>query len=149
MKFPFLRSKLKKILTFFIFLSSVLYIGCSFIIVNLFFSTSSLIDTEYRVEENNIDSTPIIVVGNNVKNITHLIEKNNKSYLYDPAMSRQLIKNYRIGTPEIHVKSLIGDQFIYAVHETPGKMGMLVGDGELRLRRKAYAHWKNTPLKNS
>jgi len=83
------------------------------------------------------------------KNIGHtylFIENKGRSYLYDPAMSRQIIEGYHLNMPEIPVKSLIGNQLIYAVHESPGKMGMLIGDGELRLRRQAYAYWR--PLLN-
>jgi hypothetical protein len=71
------------------------------------------------------------------------IEKGNKSFLYDPAMSRQIFEGYKIGTPRLSVKSLVGDQFIYAIHDFPGKLDMQTFNYELDLRIKAYRYWKS------
>jgi len=70
------------------------------------------------------------------------IARGDKTYLYDPAMSKVLMEHYPIPTKSIQVKSIIGDQFIYLVHDFPGRLYMQSFEDEHKLRMEAFKHWK-------
>ena len=78
------------------------------------------------------------------KNFGHVylfIAREEKTFLFDPAMSREVIANYSLGTRQVKVKSIIGDQFIYAVHDQPGQIRMIDRETERNMRKAAIAEW--------
>jgi hypothetical protein len=83
-------------------------------------------------------------LGKNYGHTYLYIEKDNKSYLFDPGMSRQIFEGYKIGTNKLKVKSImVGDQLIYAIHDFPGKIIMQDFYYEESLRKKAKQYWES------
>ncbi len=69
------------------------------------------------------------------------VEKDGKSYLFDPSISKEVYRGYVIGVKEFPIKSTMGDLYIFAVTENPKVLGINSRESLRDFRKMAYKNW--------